>query len=101
MTSHRFACGEDVILKSGHGSRLHPGAIFTITRLLPFEGETPRYLMKNDEETFSRAVPEDAIRVPPISEPSADVQRRGDGRGRDASDLRGAAEAVFARRVAR
>jgi hypothetical protein len=99
MTTHRFACGEDVILKAGHGSRIQPGAVFTITRLLPFEGATPRYLLKNDEETFSRAVAEDAIRVPPISGPSSTAQRVGNDGRPGVSALRGAAEALFARRA--
>lgn len=88
MKSHRFACGEDVILTT------KSGPIFTVTRLLPFEAmAAPRYWVKTAHESFNRVVQEGDIRVPPMTEPGSgaleDRTRRAD---------RTAAEALFIRR---
>lgn len=101
MTSHRFACGEDVLLKAGHASDMRPGAIFTITSLLPFEATAPRYRVKSEHESFSRVVLEDAIRVPPITEPSAGAMDAGARRTDRPLAARATAEALFTRPVSR
>jgi hypothetical protein len=95
MSSHRFACGEDVILRAGYLSHSYPGAIFTIERLLPSDIAMPRYRVKAPHETFSRVVLEDAISVPPISEPAG----RALDRPRRAAQA--VAEAFFARLATR
>jgi hypothetical protein len=101
MTIHRFACGEDVLLKAGYASDQRSGAIFTIMRLLPFEATSPRYRVKSEHESFSRVVLEDAIRVPPITEPSAGAMDAGARRAGGPFAARATAEALFARRVSR
>jgi len=76
MPSHRFSCGEDVLLTGHMHHGLKPGIHYAIIACLPYEGEIPRYRVKAAHELFSRVALED-IMVPSSGQeplPEAEIE---------------------------
>lgn len=61
MQKHKFVLGQSVDVTHGALTRSFSRAGYTITRLLPFEGDECEYRIKSSGEPFERVVRESQI----------------------------------------
>jgi hypothetical protein len=60
-TYHRFKVGEHVHYTSGPYGRADAGAVYTVTLLLPAEGDDRQYRIKSAAEPHERVVKESQL----------------------------------------
>jgi hypothetical protein len=58
MDEHKFKVGQSVSFMSGPFGRAGANDIYTVTQLLPFEGEDRQYRIKSANEPYERVAKE-------------------------------------------
>ena len=58
MDEHKFKVGQSVNFMSGPFGRAGVNDIYTVTQLLPFEGEDHQYRIKSANEPYERVAKE-------------------------------------------
>lgn len=61
MQDHKFHIGQSVSFTSGPFGRGSTNGIYTVTQLLPPEGDDCQYRIKNDNEPHERVVKESQL----------------------------------------
>ena len=91
-TTHLFAVGQVVRLKSNFGTFPRTADIYRITGTLPPKGESPQYRIRNDEERHERVTTQDSlepVRMSPAGEGATLIERTfGHGQGTEAQQPR-------------
>ena len=62
MSAHKFKVGQTVTYTSGPYGALYAGSIYTVTQLLPPEGDDFQYKIKNAAEPHERVAKESQLR---------------------------------------
>jgi hypothetical protein len=62
MSAHRFAIGQRVEITSGRNDGAAPAGLYTVTRLLPNDGQDREYRVKNAHDGHERVVRESQVR---------------------------------------
>jgi hypothetical protein len=57
MSAHKYKVGQSVDFSPGRGIDHKSRGRYTIVRLLPIEGDTPQYRIKNNADGQERAAP--------------------------------------------
>ncbi|WP_082143936.1 hypothetical protein [Nitratireductor soli] len=78
-STHSFAIGQSVRLKSGFGRML--ADIYQITGTLPPSGNSPQYRIRNDEERHERVTTQDNLEPVSISQSGSSLIERTFGHG--------------------
>src|SRR3954452_4043912 len=65
MATHKFALGDTVTVWARRMGRPAWMGAYEVTRLLPVEGDDPRYWVKSPHEAVTMAVPESLLSEPP------------------------------------
>lgn len=73
---HRFAIGQAVRLKGGFGRPALPSETYRITRMLPAQGNSPQYRIRNDDERHERMTTQDDLELVNIPQSSASLIER-------------------------
>lgn len=58
MEEHKYKVGQSVSFMSGPFGRASTNDIYTVTQLLPFEGDDQQYRIKSANEPYERVVKE-------------------------------------------
>ncbi len=61
MSDHRYKVGENVHYTSGPYGRANADSIYTVTQLLPPEGDDRQYRIKSADEPHERVVKESQL----------------------------------------
>ena len=65
MATHKFALGDAVTVWARRMGRPAWMGEYEVTRLLPIEGDDPRYWVKSHHKDVTMAVPESLLSEPP------------------------------------
>ncbi len=63
MLDHKFRVGQAVSFSPGRGIDHRSKGGYTVSRLLPVEGNTPQYRIKNDVDGHERMVQENELEI--------------------------------------
>jgi hypothetical protein len=66
MSSHRFAVGQTVRLRSTFGLSPRTAEVYRITGRLPEKDRSPQYRVRSDQERHERVLTEDDLEAMPI-----------------------------------
>jgi hypothetical protein len=61
LSDHRFKVGENVLFTSGPYGRANADSVYTVTHLLPPEGDDSQYRIKCADEPHERVVKESQL----------------------------------------
>jgi hypothetical protein len=64
LSDHRFKVGENVLFTSGPYGRASADSVYTVTQLLPPEGDDRQYRIKCADEPHERVVKESQLSGP-------------------------------------
>jgi hypothetical protein len=89
--THLFSVGQAVRLKAGFGRPALPGDVYHVTGMLPPQGNSPQYRIRNDEERHERVATQDSLEPVGISRPDDEtlIERTfGHGQGTETQQSR-------------
>lgn len=59
--THLYTVGQAVRLRGSFTQRLQPAGVYRITGMLPPEGASPQYRIRNDDERHERVATQDSL----------------------------------------